>query len=654
MTLSTTLVELSLGPITASTPMGGNLLRGGGSFVVWAPAAREVRLLWDYAAAASGAWEPRKTGALLRMDGGRWGAFVPELKAGERYLFHVVGPEGGSEGPKRDPYARDLTDDPMWPDCQCLLYEPESFPWHDRNWKAPYFHELIIYQFHMGTWAIPLGRAKGNFLDAIGKLPYLKNLGINAVQPLPIGEFPTEFSLGYNNVDLFSPETDFGVPDSDPELPRYLERINRLLLEADATLAPYSLKDIRGTANQFRMFVDMCHAHGIAVLLDVVYNHAGGDFGDRSLYFWDRRPFGNQNDSLYFTDRGWAGGLAFALWNDAVRQFLIENARYFLEECHCDGFRYDEVSVINELGGEHGWRFCRDITDTCRFLKPQAIHIAEHWPVRQAVVDPASSGGAGFDACLNDGLRNAIRGALVQASGGGGAFVDMDRIGRELANPALAEKWRVVQSIEDHDIVRQGRDARVPHLADPSDSRSWYARSRSRAALGMVLTAPGIPHLFMGQEFLEDKPWSDYPLSGNLIWWGGLEYDKAMIDFLRFTRELLALRRRLPALTGAGLNAYHVHNGNRVLAFHRWVPERGQDVVVVASFSESTHWGYSLGFPVSGYWKEAFNSDVYDNWANPWAAGNGGGIQAGNAPLHGLPASATIVIPANSLLVFEK
>jgi 1,4-alpha-glucan branching enzyme len=402
------------------------------------------------------------------------------------------------------------------------------------------------------------------------------------------------------------------------------------------------------------MFVDMCHVHGLAVLLDVVYNHAGGDFGDRSLYFFDRRPAGNHNDSLYFTDRGWAGGLAFALWNDRVKQLLIDNARQFLEECHCDGFRYDEVSVIKELGGGHGWRFCQHVTDTCRFVKPQALHIAEHWPVEQAVVEPTAAGGAGFDACSNDGLRNAVRGALAQASAGRDAFVDMDRIGRELASPVLRDKWRAVQSVEDHDIVREGRDPRIPRLADPADSRSWYARSRSRVALGLVLTAPGIPHLFMGQEFLEDKPWSDNPRDPNLVWWGGLEFDKTMIDFLRFTRELAGLRNQLPGLTGTGMNLFHVHNRNRILAFHRWVPGRGQDVVVVASLSESTCRGYSLGFPARGYWREAFNSDAYDNWVNPWGAGNGGGIQAEGGPMHGLPASASLVIPANSVLVFVR
>jgi 1,4-alpha-glucan branching enzyme len=161
--------------------------------------------------------------------------------------------------------------------------------------------------------------------------------------------------------------------------------------------------------------------------------------------------------------------------------------------------------------------------------------------------------------------------------------------------------------------------------------------------------------LFMGQEFLEDKFWTDdFNDRDHLIWWDGLNTDRAMIDHLRFTRELLALRRRQPALRGERVNGYHVHNDNRVLAFHRWLDGQGQDVVVVASLNESTFGGYELGFPLAGWWHEVFNSDVYDHWVNPWVAGNGAGVRADGPPRHGLPASATIVIPANGLLVFAR
>lgn len=652
-----TLKTLSIDHLTSNTPMGGNLLTTGegATFRVWAPAAREVRVLWDYTKTVEGEWVNNQAVKLQKTGDDMWGGFVPALKAGERYMYWVVGPIGGTEGLKRDPFARDLTDDPGWPDCQCLLVDPAAFPWHDQGYRPPPFHEFVIYQFHIGVWYIPAGRNNGTFLDVVEKLPYLKSLGINAIQPLPIVEFPTMFSLGYNGVDYFSPETDYGVKDSVSVLNSYLADINQKLLSINPNFKPYSLQDIQGTTNQLKVMIDMCHVYGIAVLLDVVYNHAGGDFGDKSIYFFDRKPYGNQNDSLYFTDHGWAGGLVFAYWNDKVKQFLIDNAKFYLTENHCDGFRYDEVSVIKNEGGEHGWLFCKYVTDTCHYIKPEAIHIAECWPVQEAIVRSTAQNGAGFDAALNDGLRDAVRSAIGQASHGATAFVDMGRIAREIASPVLNDKWRAVQCTENHDVVRKDREWRIPRIADSNNTRSWYACSRSRVALGVTLTAAGIPHLFMGQEFLEDKQWHDQPNSPFQVGWDGLDRgNRPIVDFLRFTRELVQTRNRLKGLKGNGINVYHVHNDNRIVAFHRWVPGEGHDVLVVVSLKESTYYNYELGFPRNSYWKEEFNSDVYENWVNPWSVGNGGGVYANGRGMHGLPFSARITIPANSILIFSK
>ena len=159
----------------------------------------------------------------------------------------------------------------------------------------------------------------------------------------------------------------------------------------------------------------------------------------------------------------------------------------------------------------------------------------------------------------------------------------------------------------------------------------------------------------MGQEFLEDKQWSDSD-PNLLIYWDGVDKgtDKAMVNHLRFTRELIALRQHQPALRGEGINVFHVHNANRVIAFQRWVEGVGRDVVVAASLNESTFWNYALGFPGPGRWLEVFNSDVYDNWVNPIVAGNGSGIDANGGPMHGMPNSASIVIPANGFVVFAR
>jgi 1,4-alpha-glucan branching enzyme len=157
-----------------------------------------------------------------------------------------------------------------------------------------------------------------------------------------------------------------------------------------------------------------------------------------------------------------------------------------------------------------------------------------------------------------------------------------------------------------------------------------YARSRSRVATTLLLTAPGIPMLFMGQEILEDKPWHDDVRfwSQFMTWWDGLSVDRSMRDFLRFTQDLIQLRRRYLALCGEGIRVPQVHNHDRIIVVHRWLEGEGRDLLVVASFNEVTLDGYPVDLPWPGRWQEVFNSDVYDHFPNPWVTGNGGSVFA--------------------------
>jgi 1,4-alpha-glucan branching enzyme len=630
-------------PPLANAPMGGTLAPGGATFRVWAPRASAVHVSGDF-----NGWKQDAGSNLGQIDGGHWAIFVPGLKDGDQYLFYVNGT--GTVGYKRDPQARLLTFQPAFPFANCVLRNPARFPWHQAPFVPPAFNDLIIYELHVGSYDITPGNPDGSFFDVIQRVPYLAALGVNAVELLPIQEFPTTFSLGYNGTDLYSPENEFGEAD-ETKLQRYVDLTNGILQNAGQ--APYAGVDVlRGSDNQLRALVDVCHVHGIAVIFDVVYNHAGGGFDDSSLWFFDRMPYGNANDNPYFTDQGWAGGQVFAYWNNDVKQYLIDNAKFFYEEYRIDGLRFDEVSVMDRFGG---WATCQDLTATLRAEKPEAVQIAEYWPVNSWVVKDRDDGGAGFDATWNDSVRDNIRSAIASASAGATAQVAMHAIADAIAGVALPNRWRAVQAVENHDIVYVGRAPRIAKLADGGNARSWYARSRSRIAMGLVLTSPGIPLVFMGQEILEDKPWSDTPSSDTSIWWAGLDGgDKSMSDFLRFTRELIGVRRSHPALRGEGCAVIHVHDENRVLAFQRWVEGAGDDVVVVCSLNESTWYNYDIGFPGGGRWLEVFNSDVYDNWVNPLVAGNGGGVDANGPAMHGLPNSAALTIPANGLLVFAR
>jgi 1,4-alpha-glucan branching enzyme len=627
-----------------TVPMGATLVPGGANFRAWAPRATEVRVIGDF-----NKWTVTDPAGLLQSVGDEtWAGFIPGITDNSPYLFHVVGPAG--PGYKRDPRARALTLKPAFPQCNCLVRNPASFPWHNTGWRTPPFNDLILYQLHVGTFHIGNGNADGKFLDVALQIPYLASLGVNALQLMPIVEFATTFSKGYNGLDFYSPENQYGVDDPG-QLQNYFAQINNLLTQRGQP-GYANISAITGCDNQLRALVDLAHVWGIGILFDVVYNHAGGGWDNNCLEFFDLMPEDNMNKSLYFTDQGWAGGLVFAYWNQSVRQFLIDNTVFFYEEYRIDGFRFDEISVADAHGG---WQMLQDCTGTARYSQPAGILIAEYWPLNRAVVTPTSYGGAGFDASWEDKLRDAVRGAIGQASAGSGAAVDLDIVAGAIQSFDLPNQWRAVNCVENHDLVKAGADYRIARLADQNNARSWYARSRSRVATGLLLTAPGIPMLFMGQEILEDKQWSDNPGDGLTPYWAGLQNgDTAMVNHLRFTSELISLRRRHPALRGEMVHAYYVHNQNRVIAFHRWLDGIGRDVVVVASLNESTWWSYELGFPGGGRWLEVFNSDIYDNWVNPQVAGNGGQIFADGGPMDGMPNSAAIVIPANGVVVFAR
>jgi len=656
---------ISQSNISATTPMGATLVAGGGAtFRAWAPRASAVYINGVFGGVPS---VGQTADLLLANDGnGYWAGFSAGAQEGDLYRFWVAG--AGSSGYKRDPYARELATDAPFPNCSCLIRSATAYPWHDADFVTPDFTNMIVYQLHLGTYAINQPGVTSTFLDVIGKISYLAALGANVLQPLPMDEVETDPSMGYDGADYFSPDFPYVVTDAGV-LAQRLATINGLLQARN--LSPLSLDDIQSGPAQLKALVDLCHVYGLAVVFDVVYNHAGGfsvdsQPDDECLYYWDRAVnVGNNNDSLYFTDqdRG-TGGLSFALWNNDVRQFLINNARYYIGEFHADGFRYDEISDLISMNCDSGWSFCCDLTGTLRFIKPRLLQNAEFWPGEvgnypksaPSIVTPVSDGGAGFDVLQHDGLRGAVRGAITSSSFGQGAVIDFGSIAQALYPSGFAHGWQTVTCVENHDIVKVGTGQRIPFLADSSDRRSWYARSRSRFATGILLTAPGIPQLFMGQEFLEDKQWSWDATSSNLIWWGGLDAgaDPAMVNHLRFTQDLIRLRWNQPALRGDNVNPFHVSNANRVIAFQRWLEGTGQDVVVAATLSDTTWCNYAIGFPYPGHWNEVFNSDVYDNWVNPIVAGNGGGITASGPPMHGLAASANIVIPANGLVVFAR
>jgi len=635
--------------------MGGTVQPDGAGFRTWAPNALSVALVTGpplSAAMQTASWAPAAGDQLAPLGDGSWGGFVAGAADSDTYMFFVTGQ--GSAGWKRDTYARELTSDPAFPDSACILRDPASYPWHDQGWRTPRYEDLVIYQLHVGTWwaqdatgADVRTSQGGTFLDVIEKLEHLKSIGVTAIQLLPVQEFETSFSLGYNGVDYFSPEEDYAVPDS--QLPWRLQHVNAALAGFGQTAL--TATQLSPCINQLKCLIDLCHLNGIAVILDLVYNHAGGGFDDHSLWFYDRQTNGNLNNSLYFTDQGWAGGQIFAYWNQWVSQFLIDNACFFLREYRIDGIRYDEVRVIENNGGR---LTCQNLTASVRAANPSAIQIAEYWnPDRPSAVAPPPDG-LGFDAELGDGLRDALRGLLGQAAGGEQASLDLSGVAGALTLPAgFDAPCRLVQCLENQDLTYLGHSdaARVAKLADPGDPASWYARSRSRVVTALLFGAPGIPALFMGEEFLAASPWSDDRGAGALVQWDG---GATATDFARFVADLAGLRATQPALKTGGARVSRVDSFGRVIVLHRWIEGQGGDVVVVASLDELPKYGYTLGLPFAGVWREIFNSDFYENFPNGATIGNGGSVSASGGALDGFAASASVTLPPNGVLVFSR
>ena len=359
--------------ISNATPMGANLIGDGATFRAWAPGAEHVYV----ALGDADNYQPQPADELVKDPvSGHWTGFFPGVVDGAKYRFFVVG-EGGS-GLKRDPFAREL-ELYGYPDCDCIVRDPDTYPWHDQGFHPPAFNDLIVYQFHVGVFYARDDQGKdirhnrvSKFFDVLDRVEYLADLGVNALQPLPLVEFQGEWSLGYNGSDLFSPEMDYCVDPAD--LDPYLRKVNDLLVKKGC--APLTLNHLSGQVNQLKAFVDVCHLYGLAVIVDVVYNHAGGGFDAQSIDHFDFPADPNEANSIFFSEEDWAGGRVFAFHRPEVRDFLIQNAKMFLEEYHADGLRFDEVTVIDAKGG---WFFCQDLSGTLRYVQPEAVQIAEYW-----------------------------------------------------------------------------------------------------------------------------------------------------------------------------------------------------------------------------------------------------------------------------------
>lgn len=597
-------------PVTrAAPPAPGTTLRSAGSaFRVWAPFAD--------AASVRGTFSGVEATHPMTADGtGWWDGFVPGAKAGDRYKFVL---RNGTRTLERiNPWAREVTSSVG----EAILHD-RDFDWSGDDFHLPPWNELVIYEMHVGTFNDATGGGPGTFDDVIARLPYLTDLGVNAVEIMPVLEFPMSHSWGYNPAHPFAVESALGGPQG-------LQRL-----------------------------VKAAHARGIAVIFDVVYNHFGPH--DLDLWQFDGWSQPGHDGGIYFYDNA----RALTPWGDTrpdygrreVREYLHANALHWLDKFHLDGLRFDATAYIRNIFGNDndpwsdlpdGWSLLQWINHDISAARPNRITIAEDLRNNEWITKPTFEGGAGFGAQWDSEFVHPVRRALI---GPDDDARDLGAVARALHHRYGGDAFRRVIYTESHDEVANGHQ-RMPSEIWHEQPASWPAKKRSTLGAALAFTAPGIPMIFQGQEFLEDEYFRDDD---------PLDWDKlrrfAGIHLLY--RDLIALRRNLRGTTrgllGPHVHVHHVNHDAKVLVFHRWMDGGpGDDVVVLLNFANRGYPAYELGLPRAGHWRVRFNSDWegYDAEFGNWPSLD---IGAWSEPMHNLPARGVAALGPYSAVILSQ
>ena len=589
-------------PAIAQDPLGATLHKDGTTtFRVWAPFVDSVAVTINGGAAVPLAKEPGHTDSVDTT----WIGTVPGTKAEDQYRYVIA--VGGVTREFNDPRAQQLTgfDLPNGYGLPGNDDKPQSVI-VDTNFNMPAFTEptfnaMVIYELHVGTF-------NNTFAGAVQKLDYLKDLGINAVEVLPIAEnplfaahTPADHDWGYDQVQFFAVKSKYGTP-----------------------------KD-------FKEFVRQCHQRQIAVIVDVVYNHLIGNnllnvFGGFSTAAIPGGVY------LYGGDRA---GTSFGPRPDygrpQVRQYINDNALMLLRDYGVDGLRFDDTIDIRtsdsgRAANPDGVELLRDINSSYRNTDPKQpgkITIAEDLQSSGDVTQQTGPIGLEFNSQWDDTMVNVLRDVVTKVDD---SDRDVGAVKGAIEKKMAADVFSRVIYTENHDQVgHPPGQIRLPALIDTTNNESIFAKKRSTLAAAIMLTSPGIPMIFQGQEMLETRAFG-FNTPTNMDF--SRAKDARFSGIVQMYRDLIALRLNLKGKTGGlagqNLNVFHMDNGNKTLAYHRWENGgAGDDVVVVANFSNVPQQNLNIGFPRAGQWHVVFNSgasiydpgftngDSFDTMANP-------------------------------------
>nr|WP_242588620.1 1,4-alpha-glucan branching protein GlgB [Corallococcus macrosporus] len=605
--------------------MGAHLIHHNGvkgtSFAVWAPTARGVSVVGDF-----NGWDGRLH-AMRRMgSSGIWELFVPEVGEGTRYKFEIRPGHGGGALLKADPFAF-RTETP--PATASVVHDLQRYAWGDSAWLEARgkhvdaaHHPWSVYEVHLGSWrrVVEDGDRPMTYRELAPELSrYVKETGFTHVELLPVSEHPYGGSWGYQVGGYYAPTSRFGHPDD------------------------------------FRYLVDYLHQEGIGIIVDWVPghfprdSHALGNFDGTSLYEHADPRKGAQPD--------W-GTLVFNFGRNEVRNFLIANALFWLEEYHIDGLRVDAVAsmlyldysrkqgewIPNRWGGrenEEAIQFLRELNDTVRRKHPGVVVIAEESTAWPKVSQPVSEGGLGFHFKWNMGWMHDTL-----------SYFSKDAVYRQYHHNqltfgllyAFSEHFMLPLS---HDEVVHGKGSLYGRM--PGDE--WQKRANLRALFAWMWAHPGKKLLFMGGEFGQPAEWNhDKSLDWHLL------HDPGHKGIQKLVGDLNRIYRDLPALYDSDSEPVGFQwlqpdaSAANVLAFVRRSRTPGRHVVCVANMSPVPREDYRVGFPLHGRYVELLNTDAGEYGGS--GLGNRGQVHTEATGWDGQPASAALTLPPLSVVWF--
>lgn len=543
--------------------IGAWLTPAGCFFRVWAPNAVQVTVLVQ----DGPYWEVTDT--ILRQEltkaGGYWSATVPGVRPYQMYRFEIRTSSGGLlqrlDAAARDVLSSELTrDDPSLRNASIVL-GTEAFPW--ARFDTPRFENFIIYQCHIGSFAgrgDRFNKTWASFADIESKLGYIRDLGFNCIQPLPVQEYAGDRSWGYNPASFFAPESSFG--------------------------SPYSLQH----------FVDAAHRAGLAVIFDVVYNHAGST--DNAL--WEYDGF-TKDGGIYFEggqDTDWGRGPAW--WKQEVQDYFYQNARMYIENYKADGLRFD---VTTQIDGNH----LKLVMARLRQDFPDKYFIAEHLPDHPWII--------------NDGHFSAtwVARSHHECQRGLAGQDPLNKVKSFLGWDGYNHAWNLVKyTLGSHDDIGDQQSGDAEHGLTNWDTRhryfvdqlggreDWGARAKCRLAWALNVAMPGTPLMFMGSECHMASPfvswgyWHDGtdPNGDHRFNWDAAG-DPLGMEMRRLVAACNAVRWQNPALRADSLKVPHEDSTNQVLGFVREFS--GNVVLAVVNLSEQTFTDHGYGVRTGGY-----------------------------------------------------